>query len=65
MLVKSNVKEFRKLFNYTQFELSYLVGCECITIFRIENEKCLPSVYIALRLAQVFHCSVHDLFYIV
>lgn len=65
MQVKCNVKEFRKLFNYTQFELSFLVNCDVSTIQRIEYGKSLPNVYIALRLAQVFHCSVHDLFYIV
>lgn len=64
MKVNCTLKEFRQSFNYTQLELSYLVGCDVKTIYRIENGYSLPSLYIALKLAKVFGCSLHDLFYI-
>lgn len=65
MQIRNCVKEYRKLFGYTQSELACLIDFTQVGICRIEKGIFLPSLSTALRLAEVFHCSVHDLFYIV
>ena len=47
----------------TQQGLAEKVGCSRQTIHSIESGKFIPSVELALRLAQVLNVKVEDLFY--
>jgi putative transcriptional regulator len=46
----------------TQADLAEAAGVSRKTINTVENGVFVPSTVLALRLAQVLGCSVHDLF---
>lgn len=52
----------RKAAGLTQAELATAAGVSRKTINTIENRVFAPSTVLALRLARVLGCSVHDLF---
>lgn len=53
---------YRKAAGLTQAELATAAGVSRKTINTIENKVFVPSTVLALTLAQVLNCSVHDLF---
>jgi putative transcriptional regulator len=46
----------------TQQELSDLCGCTRQTIIALEQEKYVPSLILAIRIARVFGKTVDDVF---
>lgn len=52
----------RRAAGMTQAELAEAAGVSRKTINTVENGVFVPSTVLALRLAQVLGCSVHDLF---
>lgn len=48
--------------NLTQAEVAEKVGCSRQTINSIENNKFIPSVELALRIAQLLNVRVEDIF---
>jgi putative transcriptional regulator len=48
----------------TQEQLAELVGVTRKTINTIENQKYIPSTYLALKMAQALDVTVEDLFQI-
>lgn len=54
--------EHRRTSGLTQAELAAAAGVSRKTINTIENKVFIPSTLLALTLARVLRCSVHDLF---
>jgi len=48
--------------NLTQAEIAEKVGCSRQTVNSIENNKFIPSVELALRIAQLLQVRVEDIF---
>jgi putative transcriptional regulator len=61
--VRNRVKLARVERGYTQQELADLIGVTRQTIGLIEAEKYNPTITLCLRLAQVLHKSLTDLFW--
>ena len=58
----TNLKERRKEKKISQQELAQLIGVRRETIVHLENNRYNPSLEMALRIAEVFECSVEELF---
>lgn len=58
----SRLSELRKQNNLTQVQLAELVSSSRRTIQNIENHVKVPSVVLAIRIAQVLDTTVEDLF---
>ena len=58
----NHVRERRALAGMTQEELADACGVSRQSINSIERGKYVPSLPLALRLAQVFGCATDDLF---
>jgi putative transcriptional regulator len=50
--------------NLTQAEVAEKAGCSRQTINSIENNKFVPSVELALRIAQLLRVRVEDIFFL-
>ena len=64
MPLANRVKEHRARLGINQQELGTLVGASRQTISLIERGDYNPSITLALRIAQVFHRPVEDVFYL-
>lgn len=64
MPLQNRLKEFRAAQGINQQELGTLVGASRQTISLIERGDYNPSITLALRIAQVFHLPVEDVFYL-
>ena len=62
--LKNRIKVYRAMHDWTQEELARRVDVTRKTINTIENQKYVPSTYLALKIAQAFSVSVEDLFQI-
>ena len=60
--MKNSIKIERARKNLTQAKLAELVGVSRQTINAIELSKYVPSTLLALRLSEVFHVPVNQLF---
>ncbi len=60
--LSNNLKELRKNASLTQADLAAAIGVSRKTINTIENRVFVPSTILALKLAIVLHCSVHEIF---
>jgi putative transcriptional regulator len=60
--MKNNVRVERARQKITQAELAERIGVSRQSIIAIENGKYVPSTVLALKMAQVFDCTVHELF---
>ena len=61
-LITNKLKVFRAMHDWTQEELARRISVTRKTINTIEKGKYVPSTYLALKLAKVFHVKVEDLF---
>lgn len=61
-VVKNHVVERRKKCNFTQSELADLVAVTRQTIISLEKGNYVPSVALALKLAEVMDTNVERLF---
>ncbi|WP_010093741.1 helix-turn-helix transcriptional regulator [Ornithinibacillus scapharcae] len=60
--MKTLIREKRTERNITQEELSQLLQVSRQTIISLEKGKYKPSLVLAHKLAQIFECSIEDLF---
>jgi len=61
--LKNRLKEFRFVnHNMTQNDLARMAGVSRQTVIAIEKGKFNPSVKLALKLANIFQCTVEELF---
>ncbi|MEP3054094.1 helix-turn-helix transcriptional regulator [Ascidiaceihabitans sp.] len=60
--LRNNLKALRAGRGMTQADLATAVSVSRKTINTIENRVFVPSTVLALRLADVLHVSVHDIF---
>lgn len=58
----NHLKEYRARLGVNQQEMGALVGTSRQTISQIERGDYSPSVTLALRIAQVCHAHVEDIF---
>lgn len=56
------VKKFRMERGLTQEELAHKVGVSRQSIISIEQGRYIPSLPLALKFAEFFHCSTEELF---
>jgi putative transcriptional regulator len=60
--MKNSIKVERAKKDLTQAKLAKLTGVSRQTINAIELRKYVPSALLALKMAQIFECSVEDIF---
>ena len=60
--MKNRLREFREQRGLTQEQLGRLAGTSRQAIHAIEAEKFEPSIWLAHDLAQIFGCSIEDIF---
>jgi len=60
--LRNHLKEYRKKLALTQDALAKKVHVSRKSINAIENGVYIPSTVLALKVAEVLECSVHDLF---
>ena len=61
-MLKNRIKVLRAEKNLTQEELANLIGVSRQTVNSIEKGKYVPSVLIALKMAEVFGVNVEEIF---
>jgi putative transcriptional regulator len=61
-VIQNKVKELRIARSWTQEQLASAVGVSRQSINSIERERYVPSLLLALTLAQVFGCPVEQIF---
>lgn len=62
--VVNRVKEFREEQGMTQAELAVSAGVSRQSVISIERGRYVPSLQLALRMAQVFGCTTDELFHL-
>lgn len=60
--MKNSLKVKRAMFNMTQQEFADRLGVSRQTINAIEKQKFNPSTLLALKMSELFHCPVNELF---
>lgn len=60
----NNLKLLRLERGLTQSELAEMLNITVPYLSKIENEKKLPNVLLAIRLANALDCKVEDIFFI-
>lgn len=60
--MKNRVRQLREALGLTQQQLGELVGTSRHAILAIETERAEPSVWLAYDLAQLFECSIEEVF---
>jgi len=60
--VRNHIKDHRLRHGLSQKELANLVGVSRQSINSIERERYIPSLPLALRMAQLFDCPTDELF---
>ncbi len=59
---KENLKELMEINNYTVKDISLKTGIKTSTIYSYLNDKHIPDLTRAIKIAQVFDCSLDFLF---
>ena len=60
--MKNSVRELRTARNWSQGDLAGKLAVSRQTVNAIENEKCDPSLPLALKIARLFSVSVEEIF---
>jgi putative transcriptional regulator len=60
--MKTNIKEYRAKYNFTQEELADKVGVRRETIVFLEKGKYNPSLKLAYDISKVLKAKIEDLF---
>lgn len=60
--MKNTIRVERAKKKMSQDDLAQLIGVTRQAVYSIENNKYIPSTVLALKMAAIFGCSVHDLF---
>lgn len=64
MVLRNKIRELRARDRLTQDDLAKLVDVSRQTIVSLEKESYVPSLLLAMNLAQQFNLSVEEVFYI-
>ncbi len=62
MFIGKNIVRYRKEKGLTQAELGKLLGVSYQAVSKWELDKTMPDSFLLPRLADVFECSIDDLF---
>lgn len=62
MIMKNNIRKFRRDHEVTQDEFAEALGVSRQTIVAIENHKYNPSLELAFKISRYFGVPVEDLF---
>ena len=65
MFVENHIYKYRKKYGYTQSQLAVLCECSQKTISDIERYRHEPSLLLSLKMSDVFHCRIEDIFNVV
>ncbi|RPJ03927.1 MAG: transcriptional regulator, partial [Spirochaetaceae bacterium] len=60
--MKNQIKVFRARLGMTQEELASRIGVVRQTILSIENDKYVPSLELAFRIARLFGAGIEEVF---
>ena len=60
--LNNQLEERRRAAGLTQLELAEKVGVSRKSINSIENGIYIPTTVLALKIAKVLNCTIHDLF---
>lgn len=60
--MKSRIKEKRKTLHLTQEDMAKRLHVSRQTIISLENGRYNPSLILAHKIAQLFHCSIEEVF---
>jgi len=60
--MKNKIKIYRAMHDLTQEQLADKIGVSRQTVIAIENDKYLPSLGLAFKIANLFHVKVEDIF---
>jgi putative transcriptional regulator len=60
--MRNKLKIYRATYNLTQEQLAEKIGVSRQTVIAIENDKYLPSLKLALKIARLFKVRVEDAF---
>ncbi len=63
-MLENRVRQFREQRKWTQTELAWAIDVSRQTIHSIENNKALPNVEIAIKMASAMKTRVENLFFI-
>lgn len=63
-VVQNHIVNLRKRAGQTQAELAYSVGVTRQTIIAIEKGDYVPSVLLAMKLAEHFKTTIEEVFYV-
>ena len=62
MRMKNKLKVYRAMHKMTQEQLAEEIGVSRQTVIAIENDKYLPSLGLAFKIAKLFKVAVEDIF---
>ena len=62
MSIGKNIARLRKEMGLTQGELGEKIGVSNQAVSKWESEMCSPDIMLLPKLADVFECSIDDLF---
>ena len=60
--IKNRIRELREITEMTQSQLAKLCGCTRQTIIMLEQERYVPSLSLAFRIARTFDVGIEDVF---
>jgi putative transcriptional regulator len=60
--IKNKIKVYRAMNDLTQERLADILGVSRQTIIAIENNKYLPSLSLAFKIAALFKVTIEDIF---
>jgi putative transcriptional regulator len=59
--MKSNLKELRKRYGMRQHEFASLIGVSRSHMCQLENEKRIPSLDLAFKIAGIFKANIEEI----
>jgi len=62
-ILGENIRRNRKKINYSQEQLAKAINVSVATISSYETGKTAPSVKMAIKLTQIFHISLNELYF--
>ena len=60
--MKNNIKQLRKSEGLRQEDMARILGVSRQTIIAIENDKCNPTLELAMKIARLLRLHVEEIF---
>lgn len=60
--MKNNIKQLRKSEGLRQEDMAKILGVSRQTIIAIENDKCNPTLELAMKIARLLRLHVEEIF---